>query len=115
MAGLKVTIADGEDSRKTVKVDKHNAIRASVSLPELPPSGSRNRTGILNQELTLSAGESNMNVDARDHGDQVAKGVPAKRIGVPADMAGTAIYLASDASSFLTGQTIFVDGGLTAS
>jgi gluconate 5-dehydrogenase len=40
--------------------------------------------------------------------------VPLGRIGVPEDLIGTAVFLASDASNFITGQTIFVDGGLTA-
>jgi gluconate 5-dehydrogenase len=36
------------------------------------------------------------------------------RNGVPADFAGCAIYLASDASAAVTGQTLFVDGGYSA-
>ncbi len=40
--------------------------------------------------------------------------IPLRRLGVPGDLKGAAIFLASDASDFITGQTIFVDGGLTA-
>jgi len=40
--------------------------------------------------------------------------IPLGRLGVPKDLIGTAVFLASDASNFITGQTIFVDGGLTA-
>jgi len=40
--------------------------------------------------------------------------VPAGRPGRPADLAGLAIYLASPASDFTTGQTFYVDGGFTA-
>lgn len=39
--------------------------------------------------------------------------VPLRRIGRPADMAGTAIYLASRAGAYLTGAVIPVDGGIT--
>jgi NAD(P)-dependent dehydrogenase (short-subunit alcohol dehydrogenase family) len=55
---------------------------------------------------------SEMNRAARDHADTVAKGIPAGRIGVDEDMAGTAIYLASRAGDYVVGETITVDGGL---
>ena len=55
---------------------------------------------------------SDMNKAARDHGDSIAKGSPAKRIGVDEDMAGAAIYLASRAGDYVVGDTITVDGGL---
>jgi NAD(P)-dependent dehydrogenase (short-subunit alcohol dehydrogenase family) len=45
-------------------------------------------------------------------GEQIKKGVPLKRIGEPADMAGAAIYLSSKASSYVTGVVIPVDGGV---
>lgn len=39
---------------------------------------------------------------------------PAKRMGAPVDLAGTAMFLASPAADFVSGQTIRVDGGLSA-
>ena len=38
---------------------------------------------------------------------------PLRRIGEPDEIAGTAVFLASQAGSFVTGQTIVVDGGAT--
>ena len=55
---------------------------------------------------------SEMNKAARDHGDDVAKGIPARRIGTPEDMAAAAIYLCSRAGDYVIGDTITVDGGL---
>ncbi len=40
--------------------------------------------------------------------------IPMGRVAETIDLAGLAIFLASDASSFITGQNIFVDGGVTA-
>jgi NAD(P)-dependent dehydrogenase (short-subunit alcohol dehydrogenase family) len=40
-------------------------------------------------------------------------GTPLRRIGEPDEIAGAVAYLASDASTFMTGQTIVVDGGVT--
>ncbi|MCR8957256.1 SDR family oxidoreductase [Variovorax sp. S2] len=54
---------------------------------------------------------SDMNKLARDHGDEVKERIPAGRIGVPEDMAGAAIYLASRAGDYVMGSTLVVDGG----
>ena len=56
---------------------------------------------------------SEMNRDARDHGDEIARRIPAKRIGTEEDMAGAAIYLASRAGDYVLGSTLIVDGGVT--
>jgi len=44
---------------------------------------------------------------------EVNERAPLRRIGDPDEIAGTAIYLASRAGSFVTGQNIVVDGGVT--
>jgi len=56
--------------------------------------------------------QSDMNRAARDHADQVAQAIPAKRIGTDEDMAGIAIYLASRAGDYVVGNAIAVDGGI---
>ena len=43
--------------------------------------------------------------------DEILMRTPAARWGQPEDIAGTAIYLASSGSDFVTGETVRVDGG----
>lgn len=46
---------------------------------------------------------------------RVERGTPLGRIGDPDDVAGAAVFLASDAAKFVTGVTLVIDGGLTIS
>lgn len=50
-----------------------------------------------------------------EHEDRLAAGLPLGRIGEPMDIAGAALFLASDDASWVTGQDIVVDGGQMAS
>ncbi|WP_027416134.1 SDR family NAD(P)-dependent oxidoreductase [Aneurinibacillus terranovensis] len=43
--------------------------------------------------------------------EKIVGKTPMRRLGQPTELSGAAILLASDASSFITGQTVFVDGG----
>ncbi len=45
--------------------------------------------------------------------DFVKKFIPARRLGKPEDIAKTAVFLASEDASYITGQVIVVDGGLS--
>ncbi len=51
----------------------------------------------------------------KTHGkiDEVIGKIPLGRLGKPEDLIGTALFLASDASDYLTGQTLYCDGGYT--
>jgi NAD(P)-dependent dehydrogenase (short-subunit alcohol dehydrogenase family) len=68
---------------------------------------------IVMSAIAPGAFASDMNVTARDHGDEVAKRIPTRRIGVDEDMAGAAIYLASRAGDYVVGSTVVVDGGVS--
>ncbi len=49
-----------------------------------------------------------------DDAETLARYIPSRRKGHPRDLAGLLVYLASDASDFMTGQTVYIDGGAMA-
>jgi NAD(P)-dependent dehydrogenase (short-subunit alcohol dehydrogenase family) len=48
-----------------------------------------------------------------DYAEPRIASTPLRRLGEPEDIAGAAVYLASDAARWITGQTIVIDGGAT--
>ena len=62
---------------------------------------------------TISPGDfpTDLNTIARDHRDEMKKYIPGKRVGEKENLAGAAIFLASNAGNFSIGSNIVVDGG----
>lgn len=61
--------------------------------------------GFIESEMTKALGDMVLT--------EVKKRIPAKRLGVPEDISATVLFLASTAASYITGQCIVVDGGMT--
>lgn len=51
--------------------------------------------------------------DETDKMQELATHIPMGRVGTPEEMAAAVAFLASDEASYITGQTLFIDGGLT--
>lgn len=96
----------------------------------LPYAASKAAVGQMTRALALEWGEFGVRVNALSPGfiltDLTTKlwsnptmqqwghaNTPLRRLGVPEDMIGTAIFLASKASAFMTGQILYVDGGFS--
>jgi 3-oxoacyl-[acyl-carrier protein] reductase len=56
--------------------------------------------------------EINRDFLATDSGDRMKKRIPQRRFGTPEDLDGALLLLASDASRYMTGSIIVIDGGL---
>lgn len=65
------------------------------------------------QVNTISPGDfpTDLNKAARDHTDAMRANIPAKRVGAMENIAGLAIFLASQAGNFNVGSNLVVDGG----
>jgi len=64
--------------------------------------------GVIRTDLNAALWEK------REMREFVETRTPAGRLGTPADLVGAALFLASPASDFVTGQVLYVDGGLVA-
>ncbi len=65
--------------------------------------------GLVDTKLTK------VTIDNPKRHDMALKSIPAARFGTPDDMAGAALFLASPLASYINGQTLIVDGGLSLS
>ena len=63
--------------------------------------------GYFHTRLTAAA------FDDHDRREWMESRIPLGKFGRPDDLAGTVVFLASNASDYLTGNVIFVDGGWT--
>ncbi|RAK27929.1 3-oxoacyl-[acyl-carrier protein] reductase [Actinoplanes lutulentus] len=66
--------------------------------------------GFIVTEMT-DATAARVGIAAEDMQAKAAEITPLRRVGQPSDIANVVAFLASDAASFITGQTIYVDGG----
>ena len=60
--------------------------------------------GFIETEMTAKLDEATV--------EQWRAGIPLKRGGSPDDIANACVFLASDLSAYITGQTLHVDGGM---
>ena len=69
------------------------------------------RSGINVNAIGVGWAEGTAFVDDSEVRQQLERYLPYKRLARPEELAGAAVYLASDAADFMTGQVIFVEGG----
>lgn len=88
-----VLAAEWAEDRGDKKAIRVNAVAPGWIATEMVKDGFR--SGVVSEKQILSA-------------------VPFKRLATPEEIAKAVVFLASDEASYITGQTLFVDGGWTA-
>ena len=110
---------------------QHRSLTSVVALHELPPTVRAKRGGALTKSLAVewatrcvrqrdSPGvfRTALNeglLDGTERGRELLLRTPMRRFGQPDELAGAAVFLASEAASFVTGHLLAVDGGFLAS
>ena len=130
---LAQAVAGGMIERRRGKIINVASIMSELARPTIIPyAAAKGGVKMLTRALAVELGAHNIQVNAIAPGffhtemnralidnpefDAWVKGrTPAARWGEPAELAGVALLLASQASDYISGQIIFVDGGLTAS
>ena len=119
-----------DDPARVINIASINGIRNS-GMPTYAYSASKSGVIHLTEHLATDLASSGINVNAiapgffpSDMTKQIVENdemtqyalsqIPRGRMGKPEDIAGTAIYLCSEASSWMTGQTMVLDGGMIA-
>jgi NAD(P)-dependent dehydrogenase (short-subunit alcohol dehydrogenase family) len=119
--------------RGSGKIINIGSLTSFVSFMEVAAYGaSKSAVRALTQSLAIEWGPRGVNVngiapgvfrtdlnsallDGTDRGRELLQRTPMKRFGDVSELAGTAVFLASEAASFINGEIIAVDGGFLAS
>jgi 2-deoxy-D-gluconate 3-dehydrogenase len=117
-----------EDPARVINIASINGL-TNPGLPNYAYSASKAAVIHLTRHLAAELAAEHINVNGIAPGffpsrmtagllsqieEQLLQRIPRGRLGQPADMAGAAIYLASPAAAWVVGQTLVVDGGMTA-
>lgn len=89
---------------KTIAVE---VARRGVTVNAIAP-------GLIETDMTADLASSPHRPGTRSGGSELLRAVPARRAGTPEEVAACARFLASDEAGYVTGSTLYVDGGLAA-
>jgi NAD(P)-dependent dehydrogenase (short-subunit alcohol dehydrogenase family) len=125
-------VAGAMKRQKWGRVINVSSMLGEISLPgRTPYASSKGGLTLLTKTLALEWAKDGINVNALCPGPfateintpllndpaaraQMEANVPLARWGEPVELGPAAVFLASEASSFMTGATLFIDGGYTA-
>jgi glucose 1-dehydrogenase len=124
---------DDKSTTKTYSIINISSVHESIPQPQSAPySASKGGMEMLTKTVALEVADKGIRVNgiapgaiATDMNKDILedeqkkkeeeKRIPMHRIGRPEEIAKVALFLASNAASYMTGTTVYVDGGLTLS
>jgi glucose 1-dehydrogenase len=124
---------NGKSTRRTYSIINISSVHESIPQPQSAPySASKGGMEMLTKTVALEVADKGIRVNgiapgaiATDMNKEILEDeqkkkeeqmrIPMHRIGSPEEIAKVALFLASDAASYMTGTTVYVDGGLTLS
>jgi glucose 1-dehydrogenase len=124
---------DGINTRKAYSIINISSVHESIPQPQSAPySASKGGMEMLTKTVALEVADKGIRVNgiapgaiATDMNKEILEDeqkkkeeemrIPMHRIGRPEEIAKVALFLASDGASYITGTTVYVDGGLTLS
>jgi glucose 1-dehydrogenase len=130
---IKRMTQDGKSSRKTYSIINISSVHESIPQPQSAQyAASKGGMGMLTKTVAVELADKGIRVNGIAPGaiatdmnrdiledeqkkKEEEKRIPMHRIGQPEEIAKVAVFLASDAASYMTGTTVYVDGGLTLS
>jgi glucose 1-dehydrogenase len=130
---IKRMIHDNKSTRKTYSIINISSVHESIPQPQSAPySASKGGMEMLTKTVALEVADKGIRVNgiapgaiATDMNKDILEDeqkkkeeeerIPMHRIGRPEEIAKVALFLASDGASYMTGTTVYVDGGLTLS
>lgn len=127
LAPLLRNAATSDDPARVINIGSVDGLTAPA-VENYPYSASKAAVHHLTRHLARFLAESHINVNAiapgpfptkmtewllQEHGEEINSMIPRRRTGTPGDAAGAAIFLASPASSYITGAVIPLDGGFS--
>ncbi|MEJ5945058.1 3-oxoacyl-ACP reductase FabG [Pseudokineococcus basanitobsidens] len=103
----------GQANYSTAKMGLQGFTRTlAVELGRFGVTANAVAPGFVQSDMTDATAER-LGMTPEDYRAAVAERTPVGRIGQPADIAEAVAFLASDEASYVTGQTLYVDGGQT--
>ncbi len=108
-------VAKGMIERKTGKIINICSMMSELGRDNVSAYASaKGGLKMLTRNLATEWAKHNIQVNGNPFNEFIINRTPTGRWGNPEDLAGTAVFLASEASNFVNGQIIYVDGGILA-